>query len=132
MKPVPANNKGLKKLPTEVRNKMGYKAKGGMASKKKMVEGGRAMSTTDASTAKSTPPKTGKGAQLQRLVNNMASFLKNNDPASLTSAIKQAKEKAKGLKGPKVAPKEYQRPPQKKAMGGKTKKMYGGMSKKTK
>ena len=29
MKKVPAENKGLKKLPTEVRNKMGYMAKGG-------------------------------------------------------------------------------------------------------
>jgi hypothetical protein len=29
MKKVPADSKGLKKLPTEVRNKMGYMAKGG-------------------------------------------------------------------------------------------------------
>ena len=39
MKKVPANNTGLKKLPTEVRNKMGYMAKGGVvkptATKKK-------------------------------------------------------------------------------------------------
>ena len=28
-KPVPAGNKGLKKLPTKVRNKMGYMKKGG-------------------------------------------------------------------------------------------------------
>lgn len=139
MKDVPANNKGLKKLPTEVRNKMGYKAKGGMAAKKKMATGGRTVSKTDASTAKSTPPKTGKGAQLQRLVNNMASFLKNNDPASLTSAIKQAKEKAKGAKGNNVsnADKQAMRnakkdPPnyQGKAYGGKTKMMAGGKAKK--
>lgn len=31
MKKVPTSNKGLKKLPTEVRNKMGYMAKGGVA-----------------------------------------------------------------------------------------------------
>ena len=31
MKKVPVKNKGLKKLPTEVRNKMGYMNKGGMA-----------------------------------------------------------------------------------------------------
>ena len=30
LKPVPADNKGLKKLPTEVRNKMGFMKKGGM------------------------------------------------------------------------------------------------------
>lgn len=35
MKKVPEDNKGLAKLPKGVRNKMGYMAKGGMASKKK-------------------------------------------------------------------------------------------------
>ena len=29
LKPVPTKNKGLKKLPTKVRNKMGYMKKGG-------------------------------------------------------------------------------------------------------
>jgi hypothetical protein len=29
LKPVPADNKGLKKLPTQVRNKMGFMKKGG-------------------------------------------------------------------------------------------------------
>jgi len=29
LKPVPPKNKGLKKLPTKVRNKMGYMKKGG-------------------------------------------------------------------------------------------------------
>ena len=33
LKPVPEDNKGLKKLPTDVRNKMGYMRKGGMAKK---------------------------------------------------------------------------------------------------
>ena len=33
LKPVPKENKGLGKLPTEVRNKMGYMAKGGEAKK---------------------------------------------------------------------------------------------------
>ena len=36
MKDVPAGNKGLSKLPTEVRNKMGYKAYGGKMKKMKM------------------------------------------------------------------------------------------------
>ena len=139
LKSVPPKNKGLKKLPTEVRNKMGYKAKGGMAAKKKMAAGGRTVSRTDASTAKSTPPKTGKDASFQRIVNSMTSFIKNNDLTTLTGAIKEAKEKAKGLKGPKIsegamkalkkkgekvmqAPKEYKRPSSGKAYGGKTKK----------
>ena len=30
LKPVPEGNKGLKKLPTEVRNKMGFMKKGGL------------------------------------------------------------------------------------------------------
>ena len=33
LKPVPANNKGLKKLPAAVRNKMGFMKKGGMVKK---------------------------------------------------------------------------------------------------
>lgn len=37
-KPVPENKPGLKKLPTEVRNKMGYMKKGG---KVKMKAGGK-------------------------------------------------------------------------------------------
>ena len=39
MKEVPANNAGLKKLPTEVRNKMGFKKSGGAV--KKMRAGGK-------------------------------------------------------------------------------------------
>ena len=30
LKPVPKGNKGLKKLPTQVRNKMGFMKKGGI------------------------------------------------------------------------------------------------------
>jgi hypothetical protein len=40
MKKVPEDNPGLKKLPTEVRNKMGYMYKGGMP--KKYNQGGYA------------------------------------------------------------------------------------------
>ena len=39
IKDIPEGNKGLKKLPTEVRNKMGYKKRGG--SLKKMKHGGK-------------------------------------------------------------------------------------------
>ena len=34
MKKVPSKNKGLGKLPTSVRNRMGYMKKGGVATKK--------------------------------------------------------------------------------------------------
>ena len=40
LKDVPSGNKGLGKLPTPVRNKMGYKAYGGKAKKKKKMMGG--------------------------------------------------------------------------------------------
>lgn len=39
LKKAPANAKGLKKLPTAVRNKMGYMAKGGAAKKVKLCSG---------------------------------------------------------------------------------------------
>ena len=44
LKPVPADNKGLKKLPTEVRNKMGFMKKGGVVSdaKKKQFKANQA------------------------------------------------------------------------------------------
>ena len=35
LKPVPAKNKGLKKLPTAVRNKMGFMKDGGVAGRNK-------------------------------------------------------------------------------------------------
>jgi hypothetical protein len=35
LKPIPPGNKGLPKLPKEVRNKMGYFVEGGRAEKKK-------------------------------------------------------------------------------------------------
>jgi len=40
MKQVPAGNKGLAKLPKEVRNKMGYMNKGGMSMKCTCGKGG--------------------------------------------------------------------------------------------
>ena len=46
-----SENPGLSKLPTEVRNKMGYMKKGGMA-KKKMNMGGKADMAQDKKTAK--------------------------------------------------------------------------------
>ena len=38
LKAVPADNKGLKKLPTEVRNKMGFMKKGGMVPNEKYIK----------------------------------------------------------------------------------------------
>ena len=37
LKPVPADNKGLKKLPTKVRNKMGFMKKGGKVHGKQII-----------------------------------------------------------------------------------------------
>ena len=36
LKPIPKGNKGLPKLPKEVRNKMGYMAQGGLAKQNKL------------------------------------------------------------------------------------------------
>ena len=47
MKPVPSDNKGLAKLPAEVRNKMGYMKKGGEKLLSKMTYGGASMDMTD-------------------------------------------------------------------------------------
>ena len=53
MKKVDASeNPGLSKLPTEVRNKMGYMKKGGMAMKKGMKEGGKLDMAQDKKMAK--------------------------------------------------------------------------------
>lgn len=129
---MPMVKKDGKMVPAYAADGKGKMMAGGKATKSrsKMSSGGRTVSRTDASTAKSTPPKTGKDASFQRMVNSVSSFIKNNDLTTLTGVIKEAKEKAKGLKGPKVAPKEYQRPPSKKAYGGKTKMMAGGRAKK--
>jgi len=40
LKKVPSKNKGLKKLPTAVRNKMGFMKKGGKTASKEMKNGG--------------------------------------------------------------------------------------------
>ena len=40
LKAVPADNKGVKKLPTKVRNKMGYMKKGGKVGMGKAMRGG--------------------------------------------------------------------------------------------
>ena len=47
MKAVPKNNKGLAKLPTEVRNKMGYMKQGGEKLLNKMTYGGASMDMSD-------------------------------------------------------------------------------------
>lgn len=47
MKPVPKGNKGLAKLPTAVRNKMGYMMNGGEKMLMKMTYGGSSMDMSD-------------------------------------------------------------------------------------
>ncbi len=41
LKPVPAGNKGLGKLPSQVRNKMGFMEKGGKVKKKDILKNSR-------------------------------------------------------------------------------------------
>lgn len=47
MKPVPKGNKGLAKLPTAVRNKMGYMMDGGEKMLMRMTYGGSSMDMSD-------------------------------------------------------------------------------------
>jgi hypothetical protein len=98
--------------------------------RKKMQSGGRTVSRTDASTAKSTPPNTGENARRQRIVNSLVKLIGGDGLKALSEVTREAKERAKTLKGPKL--KEYKPMPKEygKAYGGRAKKMYGGKTKK--
>ena len=99
----------------------------------------RTLSKTDASTAKSTTPKTGTDAQMQRMRNTVTSLMKDGLTRGVIGDMYRNAMKMQGSgssgrvsdKDIKQAPKAYKRPPQKKAMGGAAKKkMYGGTAKK--
>ena len=95
------------------------------------------MSATDASTAKSTPPKTGTDADIQRVNNMIQSLSKNLSKAGIRSLFDKAlKTQGSGSSGRAVSDKDVETlkkaakkdPPnyQGKAYGGKTKKMAMG------
>ena len=70
LKAVPADNKGLKKLPTKVRNKMGYMKKGGRVNTKRMnrlEELGR----VDAEKAKTSKGKRNLKQEKKRIVREL-------------------------------------------------------------
>jgi len=70
LKAVPADNKGLKKLPTKVRNKMGYMKKGGHVNTKRMnrlEELGR----VDAEKAKTSKGKKNLKQEKKRIVREL-------------------------------------------------------------
>lgn len=130
-KKMPMVKKGGKMVPAFAADGKGKMMAGGKATKgrAKMSTGGRTVSRTDASTAKSTPPNTGKDASRQRIVNSMVRLIGKDGLKGLSEVTKEAKERAKTLKGPKISPsmlkgpiKEYKKPERKKAYGGKTKK----------
>ena len=100
LKNVPAGNKGLKKLPTAVRNKMGFMAKGGAVMKAK---GGAVM-------AKGGSVKMAKGGSVKMAKGGMAS-----KGYAIGGAIDEIKKKktAKGM-----------------AKGGAVKMRGGGMASK--
>jgi len=54
MKPVSDKETGLKKLPKDVRNKMGYMNKGGMPKKKAYAKGGKVAMYNDGGMVKNT------------------------------------------------------------------------------
>jgi len=91
--------------------------------------GGRVMSATDASTAKSTPPKTGTDADIQRVNNMIQSLSKNLSKASIRSLFDKAlKTQGSGSDAETLKKAAKKDPPnyQGKAYGGKTKKMAMG------
>jgi hypothetical protein len=95
--------------------------------------GGRVMSSTDASKSKSTPPKTGTDAQLQRMNNLVKSLAKDIPTAGIRSIFNKAlKAQGSGSSGRAVSDKDVKtvRKATKKAYGGKTtkgrSKMMGG------
>jgi|DEB0MinimDraft_6_1074348.scaffolds.fasta_scaffold06053_3 hypothetical protein len=99
--------------------------------------GGRVMSATDASKSKSTPPKTGTDAQIQRMNNTIKSLIGSGlSKGVIGSMYRNALEGAKGnnvsnadkqaMKNAKKDPKSYKG----KAYGGKTKMMAGGKARK--
>ena len=91
--------------------------------------GGRVMSATDASKAKSTPPKTGTDAQIQRMNNAIKSLAKDLNTAGIRSIFNKALKMQDDTPSRQPKQKAMGGKTQKMAMGGKTsrsKKMYGG------
>jgi hypothetical protein len=100
------------------------------------VRQSRQLSETDASTAKSTPPKTGTAAQIQRMTNTVKALSKNMTKANIRSVFDKAL-KMQGTGSSRVSDKDVKtvKKAMAKARGGKATKgrakaMYGG--KKTK
>lgn len=78
--------------------------------KKKMSTGGRTMSSTDASTAKSTPPKSGMDADFQRLINQVRANLpqlKKMAPGLFGGGSRVSNKDKESMEKAKKAPKDY-------------------------
>ena len=103
MKPVPPENKGLSKLPKDVRNKMGYMAVGGMTKKKdevKRVGGVSGMlapmtEARDAAIKNMTTPKKGTRAMDAFKTPATDVFKKNPMDAFKTRAMDAFKPRSK-------------------------------------
>ena len=80
LKAVPAGNKGLKKLPTEVRNKMGFMKKGGVVSdtKKKQFKANQAGQKATNKKAMKVAKTIGKIIYPQYAAGDVASIVKKN------------------------------------------------------
>jgi len=103
MKDVPENNTGLKKLPTEVRNKMGFKKYGG--SVKKMSKGGKSvtdkMSEDEFVKKFSEKPEAPDLAKLRKTLNKKASGgavkkMKHGGKCKVDGIAMRGKTKIKG------------------------------------
>ena len=93
----------------------------------------RTVSKTDASTAQSTPPKTGTDAQVQRMNNMIKSLIGSGLPRGVIGSMYRDAMKTQGsASGRSVSDKDVEtvKKAQGKASGGRVKKMYGGKAKK--
>ena len=122
---MPMVKKGGKMVPAFAADGKGKMMAGGKATKgrAKMSSGGRTVSRTDASTAKSTPPKTGTSAQMQRMNNTVRSLAKDLNTAGIRSLFNQALKAQGASPAGRVSDKDV-------SVARKAKKAYGGKTKK--
>ncbi len=94
MKAVPKGNKGLAKLPTAVRNKMGYMMNGGEKLLNKMTYGGASMDMSDPMVKRMRMG----GSTANTYSGNPTTKKAGSRPKPMTTRERQEKEaKAKGL-----------------------------------
>ena len=99
LKPVPSDNKGLAKLPTEVRNKMGYMKKGGEKLLSKMAQYGSEITPGNKDTKPMISPADKAYGQTTPAPRPTSMINADNKFGQLTSAPRPAKKQFGGTTG---------------------------------